>query len=781
MRRSTKILISIACLYVLGGILILCIPVHPLFTDPYCTVVEDKDGHLLAAQIAADDQWRFPLSAKVPEHFRKAVIRFEDKRFYRHPGIDLRAVLRAVKINIQAGKIKSGASTLTMQLARLSRKDKPRTVVQKLIEMAIALKLELVYSKDEILALWSAHAPFGGNIIGLEAASWRYFHKSPNLLSLSEAACLAVLPNAPSLIHPGKNRETLKKKRDTLLKKMYESGLTSEVDFELAVFESIPEAPHPIPQIAPHVLQYLKKHQGAGSRFVTTMDRNIQEELLSIANYHAGINRQSGIENLAMLVLDSYTGEVVAYIGNSPGVGEEHAVDMVQGMRSSGSVLKPLLYASMLDKAQVLPTSLVLDIPTHIQGFHPENYNREYLGAVRADEAISKSLNVPAVRALQQYGVPLFLNDLRQMGFRGFQKDADHYGLSLILGGGEISLWELCGVYASLGRTLTRYNTEESKYAARDFRLPSLKKVDITQADQYDQNVLSAGAIYHAFQAMEKLVRPDAEGMWQKFETSRRIAWKTGTSFGHKDAWAIGVSQKYTIGVWVGNADGEGIHGLVGVKKAAPILFDILNRLPEYAYFDKPVDALEPVDICAVSGFRSGAHCPVTDTVDMLPAAKSGPLCSFHQTIYVNEEGFQVNNTCALLPNVKAVNYFVLPAQAAVYYRKQHPEYRVLPSYDPDCSSEISNSEEMISIAYPAPRAKIYLPLDAKGNKEKIVFRAVHKDPERTLYWHLDDQYLGETKEFHSMSTSPSPGKHTLLITDESGNSSSTEMEFIGH
>lgn len=774
-------MISLATIYVLVSFLILCIPVRHLFSDPYSSVVEDRAGHLLAAQIAADDQWRFPLSDHIPEDFKKALICYEDKRFYRHPGVDILAVLRAVKLNILAGSIKSGASTITMQVARLSRKDKPRTIVQKLIEMAIALKLELVYSKEEILELWSAHAPFGGNIIGLEAASWRYFYKSPDLLSLGEAACLVVLPNAPSLIHPGKNRELLREKRDSLLLKMYQKAYISELDYELAVFEPIPNVPHPLPQLAPHVLQYLKKQQSTGERFVTTLDRNIQENLNSIADYHSDINRQTGIENLSVLVLDTYSGEVLGYVGNSPGQGDEYAVDMVQGLRSSGSVLKPLLYAEMLDRSQILPSSLVLDIPTHIQGFHPENYNRDYLGAVPADEAISKSLNVPAVRSLQEYGVPLFLNDLRKMGFKGFKNDADHYGLSLILGGGEISLWELCGVYASMGRTLIRYNEEESKYNTGDFRPPSLHQVEKYKADAYYPDVLSAGAVYHAFTAMEQLVRPDDEGQWKKLATSRRIAWKTGTSFGHKDAWAIGVSRKYTIGVWVGNADGEGIHGLVGVKKAAPVLFDILNSLPDNTWFEKPMDALEPVAVCAVSGYKSGAHCPVTDTVQLLSAAKSGPVCPYHREIYLNDKGLQVNNTCALLTNAHMEPYFVLPAQAAAYYRKRHPEYRRLPEYDPDCNKETTDSDELIAIAYPAPHAKIYLPSDGNGNKEKIVFKAVHKDPSSTLYWHLDERYLGETKDFHTMQTTSEPGKHRLLVTDEQGNESSVEMEFIGH
>ncbi|MEM9546401.1 MAG: penicillin-binding protein 1C [Bacteroidota bacterium] len=752
-----------------------CLP-KPLFNDPYCTVLNDTDGQLLGARIANDGQWRFPLIDSVPAHFKNAILTFEDERFHYHPGIDPIAIGRALVQNFEAGQIKSGASTLSMQVIRLSRKGKPRSVWQKLIEMIKALRLEFSYSKKEILQLYASHAPFGGNVVGLETASWRYFKKAPEKLSIAQAAMLAVLPNAPSLIHLSKNRQKLLDKRNRLLLKMKEESLITEDDYELGVLEPIPLSPYPLPSIASHFLEHVHKIS-PGTQIKSTLDNKVQNTLIDLGNYHHALNSQNDIHNLAILVLDTKSGNVLGYLGNAPKSKHESSVDMIQAKRSSGSVLKPFLYAYMLEEGKILPHTLIKDVPTQIRGFNPKNYNRKFSGATPADLALAMSLNVPAVLSLQNYGVQPFINRLNDLGFTSINKSSDHYGLSLILGGGEVTLWELCGAYASMGRILMRFHSENSKYYSKDIHLPSLAAKSYPTADQYDPVSLSAGSIYKTFQAMRQVLRPDEEGDWQQFESSRPIAWKTGTSYGHRDAWAVGISPNYTIGVWVGNADGEGRHGLVGVKKAGPVLFDVLNRLPESGFFDEPVDDLFPFATCSKSGYLASHHCHPIDTIYAPARGQDSGICPYHSLVHLDQDGNRVTSKCESPSKMKHVGWFELPPSMAFYYRKFHPEYQKAPSFRLDCVQEANS--ELMSFLYPTERAKIYLPVDIDEKRESAIFKATHQDPKSILYWHLDNEYLGYTEDIHSMDVQAEVGNHQVTIVDQMGNSISQEFEII--
>ncbi len=705
--------------------------------------------------------------------FRDAIITYEDKRFYNHFGVDPVAVTRAIIQNYKSKKTLSGASTLTMQIIRMSRKGKSRNLYQKIIESILAVRLELTHSKKQMLKLYTSHAPFGGNVVGLEAASWRYFHKSSTYLSISEGAMLAVLPNAPSLIHIGKNRGRLLEKRNKLLKTMMEKGKISSIDYELSLLEKIPQKPFSLPRLAPHFLEYINKKEPQ-KIIQSTIDRDIQSLLADISDYHYQLNVQSDIHNLAILVLDTKSGEVIGYIGNAKNTKQESSVDMIHAKRSSGSVLKPFLYAHLLESGKTLPNSLVKDVPTHIQGYNPKNYNRRYMGAVPANQALSMSLNVPAVYALQSYGIEPFIKRLQDHGFRSINRTADHYGLSLILGGGEVTLWDLCGAYASLGRILLRYNQEQSRYSSKDIYQPQYTKQKLSPVDSYKPSLLSAGAIHHTFEAMKAVIRPNEEGDWQQFDSSSPIAWKTGTSYGHRDAWAVGVSPKYTIGIWVGNANGEGKHGLVGVQKAGPILFDVLNRLSVNKYFEEPVDDLIPTVICAKSGFLVSPHCDLKDTIFTLNQGQHTVACPYHKTIHLDNEGNQVTSACFSIAQMTHVSWFELSPSMAYYYRSDHPEYRAIPLHRPDC---INEQEKVMEFLYPTEKTIIYLPIDLDGIKEKAIFKATHQNIDAILYWHLDNNYLGSTKELHTMDISANTGHHMITIIDQDGNQISCGFE----
>ncbi|HMI05942.1 MAG TPA: penicillin-binding protein 1C, partial [Flavobacterium sp.] len=583
-----------------------------LFDEPYATVIESREGELLGAKIARDGQWRLPAQDSIPDKFKKCVVYFEDQHFYHHPGFNLVAMFNAVKQNNAAGKIVRGGSTLTQQVIRLSRKGKNRTYFEKMIEMVLATRLEFRYSKEKILELYAAHAPYGGNVVGLEMASWRYFGVQSHQLSWAESATLAVLPNAPSLIYPGKNQQKLLEKRNRLLLKLNTEKVIDRQTYELAIAEPLPQKPFDLPQIAPHLLQRISKTR-EGQRVKTTVDIALQNRVNQIAKYYYNQYKQNEVNNLAILVIDIQNRDVIGYVGNSP-TNKDHQkdVDIISAPRSTGSILKPLLYAAMLDEGELLPNTLIPDVPTQISGYKPENFSLTFDGAVPAHRALSRSLNIPAVLMLQDFGVNKFYDELQKFRLRDISKSADHYGLSLILGGAESNLWDLCRTYAGLSSTVNYFNANQAKYRLNEFAELNYEndfKTDFGK-DSYQKNILGAGAIWLTYNAMEEVNRPEGDEAWKFYDSSLKIAWKTGTSFGNRDAWAIGTNSRYVVGVWVGNATGEGRPTLTGVSSAAPILFDVFNLLPRKKWFATPLNDLEEVEVCRLSGYLAKDDCP---------------------------------------------------------------------------------------------------------------------------------------------------------------------------
>lgn len=761
----------------------------PLFTDPTCKVLEARDGSLLGARISKDGQWRFPFAQDVPEKFQKAIVEFEDRRFFSHPGFDPLAIGRAIRQNIRKKGVVSGGSTLSMQVVRLARKGKRRTVLEKVIEIVLATRLELGYSKDEILALYASHAPFGGNVVGLDAAAWRYFAKKADALSWAEAATLAVLPNSPSLIHPGRNRNALVQKRNRLLKRLFEKGEIDQITLQLSLEEALPEKPHPLPRIAPHLLDraFANQPQAEGIPFAkikTTLDPVLQARINELAHRKSVNLKANEIHNLAILVLDVEKGEVLSYVGNAPETGQVNGedVDIITAPRSTGSVLKPLLYCMMLNEGKILPNSLVTDIPTQIGGFKPENYLETYDGAIPASLALSRSLNVPFIRMLQDYSVEKFHFNLKKLGLTTLTKSPKHYGLTLVLGGAEASLWDLCGIYAEMARTLKYFTNNSGQYPPNSFRKPSF----ILKSDKHSSNggsavnpFLTADAIWYTFEAMEELERPTNQGEWERFESSQKIAWKTGTSFGFRDAWAIGVTPRYVVGVWAGNADGEGRPGLVGVYAAAPILFDVFNLLQPGKWFDAPYDAMGKSMVCKKSGFPALDYCE-KDTAYANKKGINAPPCPFHQMVHLDKSAkWLVNSDCEAPISMVNKAWFVLPPVEEYYYKLKHPDYLPLPPYRKDCSMVEQNASGLMQMIYPRKGAKLYIPTDLNGEIGKTVFKLAHKKPASLVYWHLNNTYIGQTQSLHELELNPPAGKHTLTVVDENGNRLALDFEIV--
>ena len=687
-----------------------CLPKDLFKGTSYATVVTDRNGELLGARIAGDQQWRFPPCDTVPERFAAALVQFEDRHFRWHPGVNPVALGRALVDNLRAGHVVSGGSTITMQVIRLSR-NRERTLWQKLVEAVLATRLEFRCSKDEILALYASHAPFGGNVVGLEAAAWRYFGRPPGELSWAESATLAVLPNAPASIHPGKGREQLLAKRNRLLERLHKRGFLDASTLETALAEPLPDAPYPLPNLARHLVE----QQPHGVETRTGIDISLQRQVEDATTRWSDELALTGTADLAAVILDIRTGETIAYVGNASPLrtrtGSE--VDIASAPRSTGSILKPFLYCAALQDGTILPRTLLRDTPVNLNGFTPQNFDMQFHGAVPAAEALARSLNVPAVHLLRAYGPPRFLNVLRQAGLSTMNRDASYYGLSLILGGGEGTLADITRAYAGMVRS----------YDGLDMDSPFRDRL----------------ALWYTFEALKEVNRPD-EIDWKLIRSVRKAAWKTGTSYGSRDAWAVGVTPDYAVGVWCGNADGHGVAGMTGAKTAGPVLFDLLNLLPPSAdWFEEPLEGGVWLDVCKESGMQRSQDCPDYERV-LLPAkAQDSEVCPYHKD-----------------------GTFRLPPAMEWYYKSYHPEYEVRP---------VTRDVSRMEFLYPESGAILTLPRQLDGSEGGAVFQAVHRDPSATLFWHLDDTYLGETRIIHQMRLSSAPGKHTVTVVDGDGNS----------
>ncbi len=739
-----------------------------LFPPRYSRVLLDREGELLSARIASDGQWRFPSllesGSVLPEKYRQALIRFEDRRYYSHSGIDVPALFRAFRDNLAAGEVVSGGSTITMQVMRMSLGNPGRTLLQKGYEALLALQANLRFSKDDLLAVYASNAPFGGNVVGIEAASWRYFHRDPYNISWAEAALLAVLPNSPSAINLETGRALLKEKRDRLLEGLAETGIISQEDLRFAESEPVPSAPYPLDDLAPHVMDYFSAEDGGfrkyGGKIVTTIDRNLQINAADILNRNGRLLNNYDVENAAALMADTASGEIRAYIGNLtyPGVQDRH-VDIVSSPRSTGSLLKPFLYAAMMDDGMLLPRQLVPDVPVKIGTYVPENHTHEFRGAVPADQALIHSLNVPMALLLRDYGVDRFYGVLKELGMSTLYRTADGYGITLILGGAEGILYDLVGMYAGLTSALI-----PSGGALR----PPYKTLRLREGTPdyvKDSAAVSSAAWWLTLQAMQQLDRPGEEGAWESYSSARRIAWKTGTSYGNRDAWSIGLTADMTIGVWAGNARGNGNPALKGSEAAAPILFDLFNLVEQEKELHKPAGFIE-VETCAESGYLAGPYC--TDREYTAVPSKPNRVCPYCRIVHTDADGlYQVDSSVLSPDRIVSTPRFVLPPQMEWYYLKRSADYSRLPPLHPELAQ--NGADGRLVLVNPARGDTVYLPLDFGSGREKLVCEAFHSNPQEMLFWHLDDEFLGSTSGFHTIEISPGPGVHSVTVMDGEG------------
>ena len=744
---------------ILGAALYFLTPLPcPLFAPDYSTLIAARDGQLLRAFLNRDQQWCFPpdTSLAVPAKLRTAVLHFEDRRFYRHLGVDPLALGRALYQNAATRAVKSGASTITMQVARLMR-PKERTYVNKAFETLLALKIELYYAKDEILRLYLDHAPYGGNLVGYQAAAHKYFRKPPDELTWSEAATLAVLPNAPGLVSPTANPQQLVQKRNRLLADLQSAGYFDAETLRLALAESVPTRAFPYPIWAPHLSRALKRGR-QGRLIKTTIDADLQRELETLVGRHLRYLDHQGIGNGAALLVETGSGKVRAYVGSRDFFDPAHQgqVDGVMAPRSSGSLLKPFLYALSMDAGLILPQTLVKDVPSFYGGFSPRNADERYDGLVRAEEALVRSLNVPAVRLLRRYGLFNFYRFLQDAGVSTLVRSADDYGLPLILGGAEVTLWDMARLFRGL---------------AHGGRIVPLRYLQEQTEPTPATPLISPGAAYLVLEALRNVRRPGVEYYWHQYQGQWPLAWKTGTSYGQRDAWALGVSPAWTIAVWLGNFSGEGNPALSGAQSAGPLLFDIFHRVPkdlDQAWFSWPDADLTIATLCRDSGRPVSPHCPHPTQALVPQHRRPMDRCPYHRSIVLNTAGtHQVCSLCWQPGDHRLAQQTVYPTDVVQYLRERGQVLHDPPPHKADCP--VQSEAKPLQVLYPTPEARLQVGRDFDGKQQPIVLRAAHSDQERALFWYVNRRFLGRTVNQHRLAVSLEPGAHALEIVDAHG------------
>lgn len=742
-----------------AGALYFACPQSSLFTKNYSLVVEDRDGAILYVSAASDGQFRFPpLADKLPSKYVTAIMVKEDKRFFRHCGIDFPAVARAAWNNITGSGRKSGASTITMQVARMSCGGK-RTYFNKLREMALALKLELHFSKERILRLYAANVPMGGNVVGVETASWRFLGHPLSQITWAEAALISVLPNNPSGMNLQRNRDALKKRRDFLLRRLLLHGAVDSLTFFSAIDEPVPNVKIFKTLCAPHAAFSLPQGQ-PGSRLRLTIRKNMQERTEELLSRHHRSLALQGIPNIAALVVETATGSVAAYVGSQDynDTAALGRVDGVRSRRSPGSLLKPFLFVKMLDKGEVLADAKIHDIPTYYGSFAPANFKQQFSGLVSVRNALIQSLNVPAVRCLNMYGLDDFYWFLKHAGLGGLFRSAEGYGLPLILGGCEASLWELTQLYTDLGNMGVRKTLTLTSDAPRK---PA------------EERLYSAGASWQILRILSQLSRPESEYYWRFFNNQVLVAWKTGTSYGQKDAWAIGTNAQWTIGVWSGDFTGRGNASLLGGASSGPLLFMLFNEFTDRnrpMWFEEPSADLAEVRLCASSGYRAIDCCPETYIGSHPRCSETVATCPFHRKFLVSRRtGRGVCSRCWNFSDTAWVTAEIYTPALSGFFFSHGKKCDAVPRHNPCCPAV--RQEAAVEILYPPPGVRVFVPRDAAGEYEKVVLRAAYVSKDARLLWYLDDRLIGQTKGTHEQAVDLKTGYHELFVQDEEGNS----------
>lgn len=760
-------------LSVAGVILIPYMVLHILFyafplpmeqiERPSSTLVFGENQRLLRAFTSRDEMWRIRTTLKqISPTLQKYLLTYEDRWFYWHPGVNPLALARATVQNLRSKEVVSGGSTITMQIARMIE-PKSRTVKNKLWEIFRALQLEHFYSKKELLEMYFNIAPYGGNIEGAAAASWIYFGKEPTHLSNGEAALLAALPNNPSYLRPDLRPEAAQQARDKVLERMMEHNRLDKAGFAEARKESVPRKRREWPFTAPHLSTLLHLREPEASRIYSTLHQPMQVVAERLLNQHVNQWQNEGITNGAIIVIDNRTHEVKVMVGSRNFFDEPNSgqVNGTLAARSPGSALKPFLYALGLAQGLISPALYLEDVPIDYSGYKPENYDRKFSGLVSTAEALERSLNVPAVNLNAALHKMENLYDLLHKAEMSTIHEEDHYGLSLALGGCEVTLFELTGLYSALA-------TQGKLYRP---------KLTVDEKEREPMELFDAGTAFIVTDLLAKIRRPDLPAVWE-FTTLPKVSWKTGTSYGHRDAWSIGYNPIYTIGVWMGNFNGEGANALVGAEVAAPLLFDLFTefcRNERWTWFERPGN-VKVRNVCSLSGQLPTAYCNTLVEeyylVDHSPAAE----CEFHKTVLIDEKtGYRLPPGFSSSNQVKELTYIQWPQRIATWRLQNGYEVFTLPEVDPASQRQVAGKAPLIQS--PVANVTYYFREGVLLDYQKIAFVASVSNDVQRIYWFVDGEMVGSVKPGEKFFYLPTVGKHTIICQDDQGRMTEMTMK----
>lgn len=735
-------------------------PFHTL--KSYSTIIQAENGKVLSSYLSHDEKWRMKVELhEISDILEKTIIYKEDKYFYYHPGVNLAAVFRALMQNIRSSKRVSGASTITMQVARMLS-PRERTYFNKIKDIIHALQLEWHYSKREILAMYLNLVPYGGNIEGVKSASVLYFDKTPQQLSIAQVVALSIIPNRPTSLAIGKNNDLILAERNKWLKRMQEDELFKNEDIEDAMAEPLSAERVQVPRIAPQLCHRLKTDFPNQPIIHSTISYVHQRAVEEITRQYVQSLAYQDIHNAAVMVIDNHTHQVISYVGSQDFDDKRYQgeVDGVRAIRSPGSTLKPLLYGIAFDKGLLTPKTMIEDVAVNYDGYSPENYDRTYNGYVTARYALHNSLNVPAVKILHELGTPTLIEKLIDLNFKNIKFNKKKLGLATVLGGCGVSLEELCGMYGMIAN--------HGVYHPVRYTLSDSCKTGTL--------ILSQGATFLLTDILSDLTRPDFPNNFNNVVHLPQVAWKTGTSYGRRDAWAVGYNKSYTVAVWVGNFDGTGITTLNGADIAVPLLFKVFNHIDynSQSLWQQMPSSLDTRIVCTATGLKPGTYCEETTTDFYLPTISSNLICTHKKRVELSiDSSFSYCNRC--LPTTGYISriYPNLSAEMISYYTLQHVPFAAIPPHNPSCSYLSTEGHPQITSLI---QGKEYLLERADLSPLQLI--ALLPNDATQISWWVNQEYVGTARAGSSMFYTPQrSGSYRITCTDDKGRSSDLSIQ----
>lgn len=759
-RRWVKVLMAFTVVSV-----VLNIVFPPKVNVPYSTLITDKKGEILHAFLSTDEKWRMFVELKeITPTLRKAILAKEDKYFSYHFGVNPVAIFRAAFNNITKNRRTSGASTITMQVVRMLDPDE-RTYWNKISEILRAIQLEIFYSKDEILQMYLNLVPYGSNIEGIKSASYLYFQKSPDRLSLAEVTTLAIIPNRPTSLRLGTKNPLIVEERNKWLKRFQQAKVFDNQLINDALREPLTVVRHEAPKDAPHLSLRLKKQFTDEAIIHASVSKATQTKVEQMVANYVNRTRAMNINNAAVLVINNETMQVEAYVG-SAGFNDKldgGQVDGVQAIRSPGSALKPLLYATAFDKGIITPKNIINDVPTNFNGFEPENFDRKFNGKVSIEFALANSLNIPAVKVVKDLGKAVLIEQLKKADFQTVKKQEKDLGLSIVLGGCGVTLEEMTQLYAAFANDGNWQKAQliENKFAK--------KKVNTT-------SIISSSATYLITEILAQIKRPDLPNNFDYTYRLPKIAWKTGTSFGRRDAWSIGYNKKYTVGVWVGNFSGEGVPELSGAEIATPLLFQIFNTIDyntSSQWFRQPKEVVSR-QVCAESGDLPSEYCSNKILDYSIKNISHTRKCTHLKKIYINlSESMSYCTQCLPVDGYKEKLYSNLAPELISFYELKHILYERIPTHNPNCTRFFKTANNAPIITNPNNGSEYFL---SEKDTQQMQLACQTANDVREVYWYINDRLLQKASANKPVFFTPNLGKLKISCTDDKGRSSSISV-----